>query len=69
MIRAILVTPVWQDDPSANEVKDRAKEIFSGSEFRRSKSLIERFVDWLAERLGGQPTPVWLSANRLASMW
>lgn len=57
MIRAILVTPVWQDDPSANEVKDRAKEIFSRGEFRRSKSLIERFVDWLAERLGGQPTP------------
>ncbi|HNI33849.1 MAG TPA: DUF4129 domain-containing protein [Microthrixaceae bacterium] len=36
-------------EPTPPEVRDRMREIFERAEFRRSRSLLERFMDWLSE--------------------
>lgn len=50
------------DDPTPAEVRERMREIFERSEFRRSKSWIERVLDWLGRHLSpGEATaaPGW----------
>ncbi len=40
-----------RDDPTPAEVREKMREIFERSEFRRSKSWIERVLDWIGRHL------------------
>lgn len=39
------------DDPTPAEIRERMREIFERQEFRRSKPLLQRVLDWLGDRL------------------
>lgn len=39
-------------DPPPDDVRDKMVEIFERSEFHRRRNLLERFLEWLSEKLG-----------------
>lgn len=40
-------------EPTADEVRDAARDVFDRPEFQREKPLLERFLEWLARQFDG----------------